>query len=266
MERLRVLVAPLLAVALLGTVSCGGDEDGDGGGGGGTEQPTAPPQVAMTITDSAFEISGEIESEPTQITVENETADPHFAFFARLNEGVTSEDAQKTLEQKGPGALFPQITVAGGVTQRIKPGQSGEITMLFPEGSYLAIDPETKGPPPAGFFDVAAASGPEIAEPEADYTVEAGDFYFKIEEPVAGEAAVELVNVGEQGHELSISRSPAKSEKDEVVFTLMPAPGGKAWTTLDLESDDYLAQCFFPDPKTDKPHVKLGMREEFSVQ
>ncbi len=265
MGSFRIVVAPLLAVALLGTVSCGGDEDGDGGGGGGADQPSAPPQVAMTITDSAFEVSGEIESEPTAITVQNESEDSHFAFFAKLNEGVTAEDAQKTLEEKGPGALFPQITVAGGVTGEIKAGQSGEITMLFPEGSYLAIDPESKGPPPTGFFEVTASTGPEIAEPEADYTVEAGDFYFKIQEAVAGEATVELVNAGGQQHELSISRSPAKSEKDEVVFTLMPAPGGKAWTTFELESGDYIAQCFFPDPKTNKPHVKLGMREEFSV-
>ncbi|HEV8681227.1 MAG TPA: hypothetical protein VGS09_00410 [Actinomycetota bacterium] len=41
-----------------------------------------------------------------------------------------------------------------------------------------------------GFFEVAAATGPEVRVPAADFTIEVGEFYFKIEGAVAGEATV----------------------------------------------------------------------------
>lgn len=56
--------------------------------------------------------------------------------------------------------------------------------MLFPEGDYLVIDPEVrKGLPPVAFFTVSPARGPAVAEPEADYSIEAGDFYFEVPDP-----------------------------------------------------------------------------------
>ncbi|HYN37168.1 MAG TPA: hypothetical protein VEV82_09370, partial [Actinomycetota bacterium] len=55
-------------------------------------------------------------------------------------------------------------------------------------------------------------------------------------------------------------------EGEEAGFTFAPPPGGTLWTTFDLDPGTYKAQCFFPDPDSGKPHVKLGMIQEFTVE
>jgi hypothetical protein len=42
--------------------------------------------------------------------------------------------------------------------------------------------------------------------------------------------------------------------------------GGTMWATVTLQPGDYTLVCFLPDPKTGKPHVKLGMRKTFTVK
>ena len=42
------------------------------------------------------------------------------------------------------------------------------------------------------------------------------------------------------------------------------APGRTTWTTLSLESGDYVALCVVRGP-TDQPHIDLGMITPFSV-
>jgi hypothetical protein len=41
------------------------------------------------------------------------------------------------------------------------------------------------------FFGVTPATGSEVGEPSADYSIEAGDFYFQVADPSSGEATVE---------------------------------------------------------------------------
>jgi hypothetical protein len=38
------------------------------------------------------------------------------------------------------------------------------------------------------------------------------------------------------------------------------------WATMTLEPGDYTLLCFLPDPKAGKPHVKLCMKQSFSVK
>lgn len=256
--------AGIAAAALVALAACGGGDGGRASDEGDEPQAAAPERVEMTITDTAYEAAGTIEAEPVTLVITNETDAPHLTFFARLNEGVTPDDARAAMK-KGPDALFPLITIAGGAGMA-KPGAAVEVTVDFPEGDYLAIDPEAKGPPPVGFFEVTAASGPEVAAPEADWTIETGDFFFDVQSPAAGPSLVEIANVGEQGHEVIIGRAPAKSEEDEVGFHMAPPPGGRMWVDLDLEPGKYTLLCYFPDPKTGKPHVKLGMKRTFSVE
>ena len=92
-----------------------------------------------------------------------------------------------------------------------------------------------------------------------------GDFYFKISDPSHGEATVEIANVGKQSHEVGIGKG-VKGQGAEVTTMFAPAPEGKMWTALTLEPGDYTLLCFLPDLKTGKPHVKLGMKQSFSVK
>ncbi|HVM34558.1 MAG TPA: hypothetical protein VM784_04380 [Actinomycetota bacterium] len=256
------------ATLLMALSACGGggaDDAAETGSGedSAAAQPAAPEEIAVTISDTAFEMPETLEAEPVKLMITNDAKDPHRTFFAKLNEGVTPEKVQKTFA-KDPEAVFPLITVAGSLDMT-KPGETTEATIQFPEGTYLAVDPESDGPPPVGFFEVTAAAGDEVAVPEADWKIETGDFFFRVDEAAAGESLVEIANVGEQGHEVILGR-PGKGEGSEAGFFLAPAPGGKMWVTLDLEPGEYELLCYFPDPKSGKPHIKLGMKQPLTVE
>jgi len=252
-------MAVVLALATLAT-SCATSE---GDAQKSKVQPRPPQVIGITLTDESYEIPDEFESEPVSLILQNKGEEVHRAYFARLNQGVTEKDVRSALS-KSPDALFSLITLAGSMPE-IEPGANSEIGMLFPEGDYLVIDPEVEGPPPLSFFAVSAASGPEVAEPVADYSIEAGDFYFKVSDATSGEATVEITNVGKQSHEVGIGEG-AKGQGAEVTTVFAPARGGKMWITLTLEPGDYTLLCFLPDLKTGKPHVKLGMKQSFSVK
>jgi len=257
--------AATLVMALSACGGGGSDDTGatDSGGNSATAQAAAPEEIAITISDTTFEMPETLEAEPVKLMITNDAKDPHRTFFAKLNEGVTPEKVQKTFA-KDPEAVFPLITVAGSLDMT-KPGETTEATIQFPEGTYLAVDPESDGPPPVGFFEVTAAAGDEVAVPEADWKIETGDFFFRVDEAAAGESLVEIANVGEQGHEVILGR-PGKGEGSEAGFFLAPAPGGKMWVTLDLEPGEYELLCYFPDPKSGKPHIKLGMKQPLTVE
>lgn len=226
-------------------------------------KPQPPQGILIAVTDESYKMPSEFESEPVALTLQNKGEEVHRAYFARLNQGVTERDVRSAMS-KSPDALFSLVTVAGSMAE-IEPGASSEIGMLFPEGNYLVIDPEVDEPPPLSFFAVSPASGPEVREPSADYSIEAGDFYFKISDSSPGEATVEIANVGKQSHEVGIGKG-VKGQGGEVTTVFAPAPGGTMWTTVTLEPGDYTLLCFLPDPKTGKAHVKLGMKQSFSVK
>jgi hypothetical protein len=166
---------------------------------------------------------------------------------------VKEKDVRSALT-KSPDALFPLITLGGSMPE-VEADATSNIGMLFPEGDYIVIDPEVKGPPPL-----------RLLRNICPYSVEAGDFYFEISNPTSGEATVEITNVGEQSHEVGIGRNGVKGVGAEVTTVFAPAPGGTMWATLTLQPGDYTLVCFLPDPKTGKPHVKLGMKKTFTVK
>jgi hypothetical protein len=256
-----VLVVALVALAALLATSC---SSGEADAPQAKAQPQPPRQIHITATDKSYEMPGELESEPVSLTLQNKGGQVHRAYFARLNQGVTEKDVRSALS-KSPDALFSMVTLAGSMPE-IEPGARSQIGMLFPEGHYLVIDPEVEGPPPVSFFAVSAASGPEVIEPVADYSIAAGDFYFKISDPSPGEATVEIANVGKQSHEVGIGRKRVKGQDAEVATVFAPAPGGKMWIKLTLNPGDYTLLCFLPDPKTGKSHVELGMKQNFTVE
>jgi hypothetical protein len=229
---------------------------------GEKQQPAAEPaKVTITVTDEGFEIFGELEAEPVEITLRNEGTQRHLGFFGKLNEGVAEEDVRGARSQED---FFQLITVAGGVPSA-EPGGTSEVTIRFPEGSYVILDPEARGgPPPMGFFEVSAATGPEVAEPTTDWTIEAGDFYFEIAGAVPGPSTVEVLNVGQQAHEVVMTPEGGGDEEDSF-FTMAPAPGGALWTETDLAPGTFTVVCHFPDPESGREHAELGMRTKVEL-
>ena len=251
----------LLLVACISLVAgCGNSTPGPDG-----EDAAADPKpiqnLSITVTKDGAEVSAEsIEAAPVTVSVQNDTEGPYHLSFARLNEGVSIGEVEKKIQSE---EVLELITVAGSTVDAAKPGGSTEITIQFPEGDYIALDPEAKIP--FAPFSVTAASG-EYEVPQSDYEVEAGDFYFKMPKTIAaGPVTLAVTNAGEQSHEMALGFVKGGEEGGEG-FLLVPAPGGTAWGEFDLEPGEYQAVCFFPDPKTGKPHVKLGMRTTFTVE
>lgn len=261
---MRRLVVPA-AVGVLALGGCARTGAGGGEGAGGPVAPSVPPaEVVITFRDGSFHVPRGVEAEPVRLRLSNEDEESsRSAFFARLNEGVSRGEVEEAFTTT-PEALLGMVTIAGSLPPAA-PGSVSEAVFLFPEGTYLVMDAQTQGSlPPTSFFEVGPARGPPVAEPEPDWTITAGDFYFRIGDPVPGEALVKLSNEGEQSHEVGIARGP-EGQFGEAVSLLAPPPGGAMWTTVDLPAGTYTAFCFLVDPSTGQHHVDLGMQETFTV-
>jgi hypothetical protein len=263
-RRARVFAASLAALALLG--ACGGDgsdTSDDDVDAGATEaaEPVQPETITFTVGKDAIDFPASLESEPVVVTMDNQSGEKSlFVGFGKLNEGVTAEDIEKTLSEKGGGEkVLGQITVAGEVDTR---GTDTEPTILFPVGDYVALAPDNPKIAPT-YFSVTAASGAPVAEPEAITTIETGDFYFKAEEGIPSSGGIfAITNAGVQSHMVAVT-----SGRKDVGFSIAPAPGGKIWVDFPkIKPGKYSLMCFFPDPKSGKEHFKLGMQLDVTVE
>ena len=110
------------------------------------------------------------------------------------------------------------------------------------------------------------------------------DFGFEIPEGLkAGPVTMEVVNSGDQPHELVLMKLQDGKTLEDVRAWMEageegPPPGEfgggvqaigggqSTFVTMDLAAGNYIAVCFIPDPATGQPHFLLGMMDEFSVE
>ena len=261
----------LLLVLALSAPACGG-----GGSGGGSEDvsadaPVTPPEVTFTIADQGVtDIPQDIAAGVTTVSVTNDGKDGHFPAWARINDGVDPTKVGVALAEGDFGTFFSSAVVAGAVftpgENNLLPGQTGSLTTELTEGSYILVDPEAKKFEP-GYFEVGPATGDDVEEPEADATIDEGEYFIEVGELSSGTSTIALTNAGEQGHELIVSEK--KTEK-EAGFAFAPAPGQTSWIELDLKPGTYVFACYFPDVKNGKMgkknHAQLGMETTVTVE
>ena len=264
-------IAAVLAVLALLAAGCAGSNTGDGGGGNAPAAPVTPPEFAITVADQGVtELPEDVTAGIVTITIENEGKAKLFPAFARVNEGVKPEEVGVALSTGNFGKFFASAIPAGAVVtageNNLLPGTSGSITTELTEGTYIVIDPEAKRFEP-GYLEVGASTGEEVAEPEADATIDEGEYYIEVGELTAGVNRIALTNAGEQGHELIVFD---KETEDEAGFAFAPTPGQTSWIELDLEPGTYQFRCFFPDVKDGKMgkknHAQLGMKATVTVE
>ncbi|HVF52040.1 MAG TPA: hypothetical protein VNC78_00355 [Actinomycetota bacterium] len=269
--RHRILFAIFAALLAFGSVACGGGDatEPDAPDAAASEDaeasaPTGPQQVAVTMEDEAITIgTATLEASPSEVTITNNGEKKSFVFFGRLNDDVTVEDLEKSIG-KSPDAAFGLVTAAGGA--EVDAGGTFELVVEFPVGTYIVGNPNSFDTIAPAFFDVVDPTT-TIEEPEAEWALETGDFYFKIDEGIsAGPIKFVITNAGKQSHEVIITGEKDDPETGQGAFSIAPAPGGAIWTTFELEAGNYTAICYFPDPKTGKPHFKLGMKQKFTVE
>ena len=248
----------------------------------------APAQVDVIASDYAFELGSDVVAAgPVTFTLINQGAEPHQIQFAAVPEGFTAADFVETLQAEGELAAFQDFTWAGGVNA-VEPGTSQVATADLEPGHYVVLcfipTPGEHGTPhlAMGMIDEldVVDTGEVAPAPLPVATVELTDFAIAIPDRFTG-GVVEVVNNGSANPELILMRfHDGKSLADLAAWSQagMPperpfdyaggvgaiAPGRTTWTTLSLESGDYVALCVVRGP-TDQPHIDLGMITPFSV-
>jgi plastocyanin len=245
--------------------------------------------VMVNGSDYAFESPETLETGYQTLTFTNTGKEFHHLQLARLNDGVTVEQFQAAL-QENESAAMPLVEFVGGVGG-VAPGQTATATVhLEKPGTYLelCLIPNAEGVPHLALgmmkpIEVVEATATTEA-PKADLVVDMLDFAFTIpDELPAGEQTWEVVNHGDQMHELVLGKIIEGKTLEDVMTYLAtgevgldapftPVGGAPGLSTVhsqfvsfDLTPGEYVALCFFPDPKTGKSHIALGMASHFTV-
>jgi hypothetical protein len=239
--------------------------------------------------DYSFESPETLETGYQTLTFTNTGRELHHLQLVRLNDGVTLEQFQAAMPQ-GEAAMMALVELVGGVGL-VLPGQTASATVnLEKPGIYveLCFVPDANGVPHLALGMVkpieVVARGVTTEAPKADLVIDMHDFAFTIPgELSAGTQTWEVVNHGEQPHELMLGKIKEGKTLEDVMTYLqtgqfgpdMPlelmggaqgmSTGYSTFITYDLEPGNYVALCFIPDPKTGLPHLALGMISHFTA-
>ena len=283
----KFAVSAALGVAVLGLVAC---QPVQNTGAAATATPLAASSAATTEAEAATEATLDGATVPVNISaagIDMPAAIPSgivtFAYqlaedapglpeFARLNDGVTTDQLMAAMQedQMAALALITQIgnsdtTVDGQVTYDLRPGEY--VGLLFPE----------EGEPLLTNFTAGERSGE--SEPEASVTAQLADFAFLLPDEIAAGPQTWLVeNTGAQWHEMLVLKLEEGTNVDDLLAIMAseeqagPPPfewlagmwpigaGQRAWVTWDLPAGEYTVICFLPDMAGDMaPHAAHGM-------
>lgn len=256
-------------------------------------QPGAPednlPEYVLRASEYTFEAPAELPAGRAWIQLVNDGAEAHHLQFVRLNDGVTLEQFQTELQQKGDGALV-LTTFPGGVGVLSPHGGQGRVLLDLTEGQYvlMCFIPDAEGVPHLAKgmmvpIRVVASDAAAQAEPRADVTATLKDFTLQFPAEVkAGLQMWKVTNEGPQPHEIMIVKLAEGKSMDDVT-TFMRAPEGNppfewlggmqalstgqsGWLELDLAAGNYVAFCQVPDFASGTLHHQLGMLTAFTVK
>jgi hypothetical protein len=295
-------IVTLAAAASLTLAACGG---GDGDNASAATTPSAahaahagakadatsePNVVTLTAADFSFELPKEVPAGTTKIVLQNHGAETHQAALVRLAEGATADQFLGALAQDFGSAAQYGTFVAG--PNESAPGHaSGVVTDLRP-GHYLVLCliPSPDGTPhvlKGMIAQLLVTEPPREPRPVDDNTPTLVLKEFSFDLPGGYEGGpLEIVNQGEQDHEVVVVGLPDGVDLQDVIDSTVPiftpakgpapyvdvagitpvAPGGRAHLDLDLAPGRYALVCFLPDttkPGTD--HLHNGMATVFTV-
>ncbi len=271
MRRVLAVVA-LLSIVLVG---CGDDADDDTAGADGgdttttaaeTTEPSAdavePAAFDVTSVDFGYEFaSAEVPAGPVQVSQTNEGSVDHQVTLIRLDDGMTPDELVTIVAEEGDDALDPSI-FAGGPNS-VRPGESNTALVELTAGDYVAYCflPNHAAQGMVEPFSVTGEPPVEVATPTPASTVGLSNFEFAVPEGFDGQGTVEVVNDGDQAHELTIITADQASAGGLTTI----APGETGYVDLALPPGDYRFVCFITDPDSGQIHLQLGMDQPVTI-
>ena len=254
------------------------------------------PVRTLTIMamDYSFSAPSSAPAGPTRIELMNQGVESHQAALVRLEPGRTMTDYLAALAQGFPQAARVGTFVAG--PNGAEPGASASVTTDLRPGHYLVLCliPAPDGLPHvvkgmSAELDVVGTAKP-APKPTGAPVVHLREFEFGVPkrfvEAVAQGAPIEVVNDGQQAHELVVSRlddgveladviersgekgSPQTTSvplQTDIAGATMLAPGARTQLRLDLDPGRYALLCFLPDDHGGPAHLHQGMAYPFTI-
>jgi hypothetical protein len=250
----------------------------------------APNVVSLTAADFRFDVPKEIPAGTTEIVLQNHGAETHQASLVRLAEGATADQFLGALAQDFGSAAQYGTFVAG--PNESAPGHATSVVTDLEPGNYLVVCliPSPDGTPHvlkgmmAQVTVTPPAGRPRAVDDDAP-TLVLKEFSFDLPNGYEG-GPLEIVNEGEQNHEVVVVGLPDGVDLQDVIDSTVPiltpakgpapyvdvagitpvAPKGRARLDLDLPPGRYALLCFLPDTTThDTDHLHNGMATVFTV-
>jgi hypothetical protein len=225
-----ILVVSLIAPLAL--AACGGG-------------PSPIPTVAVTAAEFSFSLPETIAGGLIRLQLTNSGQESHHLQFVKLNQGVSQQQFQETLQetlqafpQEGEAALgriFRIVAFTGGPSG-IGPGGQSEAVVDLLAGDYvlLCFIAGADGIPHLAKgmvqpLTVTAPPSDRPAEPEALGTVGLDDFAFTGVPATLpeGRTTLKVTNQGQEPHEMTVLRLEGITAQQAVEIFTAP-PGGEA--------------------------------------
>ena len=144
----RKLASLAIAGALaFGVAACGDDDDESSESGeSATEETASAEEVTVEATEYEFDLSATPTADTQSVTFDNQGEEFHVMIFARINEGVTVEEAIEAEGEKGTATVVAQAEAQPGesttveVEKAIEPGAYAMLCPIEgPEGAHYEL-------------------------------------------------------------------------------------------------------------------------------
>lgn len=225
------------------------------------------------------------------MTLVNNGTLPHAAGLILLNSGVTFDQFQSALLNKGLLVMRTLGKIMGGANVAA-PGKSSEVILNLPTGQYIVMSAvlgkDGKRDFQKGMITSLAVTGSattgQSATPIASAQITMRSFsYSGIPANVAAGAVIwQVTNVGTEPYEFYVVKlAPGKTAQDIIAFYAHPSgpppfisvggmssisPGLSGWVKFNLATGNYVAFSRVFDKVTGKSQFLLGMLTSFTVQ
>ena len=209
---------------------------------GACARPPEMVEVTLGAHDFSFSLPDTLAGGLVHLSFVNSGQEDHHAQFIRLNDGVTYEQFDATMQSvmqavptEGDVAfmrLFEIVTPAGGPAP-LGPGKQMEMVLDLAEGRYVLVCfvPSPDGIPhlAKGMTKRLVVTAPPARQPDlpvAAGTVDMADFAFATLPPIAaGQTVVEVTNSGQEPHEMAVVRLNGISASQLLEMLSAPPPG-----------------------------------------
>jgi hypothetical protein len=246
------------------------------------------PTVSLTAREFNFSGPDTVPAGLARFELTNAGTRAHLLGIVSLSNGKTAEDVLNDVRSSPSGAL-PSYAIPMGGPDAVDPGiRSAGYAQLDPgDYAFVCIMPDDdtgkdhlyRGMIKA--FRVTGKADQSTKPPPASSNVEAFDFGYRIDSPIAaGDQTIRVHNTGRQPHEAQLARLPdgvtvnqylalndatslTKGSSYGGIFNLQP--GAQGLLNVYFTPGNYAFICFVVDPGTGKPHFELGQIEQFTV-